>query len=50
MRKNVIAIVATGCDIYSDVCDISSIGWPETVLCVVLVVAAAAVAIAFFRS
>lgn len=40
---------ATGCDIYGDVCDISSIGWPGTVLCIVLAVAVAAVLIAFIR-
>jgi hypothetical protein len=42
--------MATGCDIQGDSCDVSSIGWPGALLCMVIVVALAAVAIAFFRS
>lgn len=44
------SLIAAGCDINGDSCDISSIGWPGALLCMVIVAAVAAVVIAFVRN
>jgi len=45
------ALIAGSCtfnDIDAGTCDLSAIGWPGALVCIVFIVAVAAIAIAFF--